>query len=121
MKYPWPGNVRELRNFIERSVILSPHSMLQAPIHELEARASTQTAQMLTEMLDEVKREQILRALHASYWVVGGPNGAAKRLGVKRTSLAYKMQKLNIKRPTLMSEREVSTIAEDHSFEISRQ
>jgi len=98
-RYPWPGNVRELQNFMERAVILSPHSLLRAPISELdESRASEEASPPLTG-LAEVERDHIIRALEASDWVVGGRNGAAQRLGMKRTSLIYRMQKLRINRP----------------------
>jgi formate hydrogenlyase transcriptional activator len=104
-RYAWPGNVRELQNFIERAVILSPHSVLRAPISELEpsnlngAAAISMTGGEAMTGLQEVERDHILRALEASNWVVGGRNGAAARLGMKRTSLAYRMQKLRISRP----------------------
>jgi formate hydrogenlyase transcriptional activator len=99
VQYSWPGNVRELQNFIERAVILSPHSVLRAPTSELEPiRANEETVVSMTG-LEEVERDHILRALEASNWVVGGRNGAAARLGMKRTSLVYRMRKLRISRP----------------------
>ena len=99
MRYPWPGNVRELQNFVERAVILSPRTVLRAPTSELESlRVPAQANTSLTG-LEEVERDHILRALDASNWVVGGGNGAAARLGMKRTSLVYRMQKLRIIRP----------------------
>src|SRR5580658_7845048 len=98
MRYRWPGNVRELENFIERAVILSPHRVLRAPIWELEQLRTHNESSMPMTGLDEVKRDHILRALEASNWVVGGRNGAADRLGMKRTSLVYKMRKLRINR-----------------------
>ena len=99
LRYPWPGNVRELQNFIERAVILSPHSELRAPISELEPGQARAAANIPMTGLQEVERDHIIRALEASNWVVGGPNGAAERLGMKRTSLVYRMQKLGIRRP----------------------
>lgn len=99
MKYPWPGNVRELQNFIERAVILSPQSVLRAPTSELEPLRASAQANIAMSGLEEVERDHILRALDASHWVVGGENGAAARLGMKRTSLVYRMQKLRISRP----------------------
>jgi len=93
--YSWPGNVRELQNFIERSVILSLGSVLRPPIAELrEDPVETSSAELST--LEEMEREHVLRAVRASRWVLGGPNGAAARLGMKRTTLAYRIRKLNI-------------------------
>jgi formate hydrogenlyase transcriptional activator len=98
VRYRWPGNVRELQNFIERAVILSPHSVLRAPVGELEP-FHRQERDVAMSGLAEVERDHIVRALEASNWVVAGPNGAADRLGMKRTSLVYRMQKLGIRRP----------------------
>jgi formate hydrogenlyase transcriptional activator len=99
VRYRWPGNVRELQNFIERAVILSPHSILRAPIAELEAFHGQRESEAAMSGLAEVERDHIVRALEASQWVVGGRNGAAARLGMKRTSLAYRIRKLRIRRP----------------------
>jgi formate hydrogenlyase transcriptional activator len=101
ISYRWPGNVRELRNFIERAVILSPHTVLRAPTSELDAASAPRRVDRPMSALEEVERDHILRALELSNWVVGGRNGAAQRLGMKRTSLVYKMQKLRIARPVL--------------------
>src|ERR1700761_3648181 len=98
VRYRWPGNVRELRNFIERAVILSTPGRLQAPTAELDPLSTPGKLNPPLTGLDEVKRDHILRALEASNWVVGGRNGAADRLGMKRTSLVYKMRKLRIHR-----------------------
>ena len=98
VRYRWPGNVRELQNFIERAVILSPHSVLRAPVGELEPIHPRQERDVPMSGLAEVERDHIIRALEASNWVVAGPNGAAERLGMKRTSLVYRMQKLGIMR-----------------------
>lgn len=97
-KYRWPGNVRELQNFIERAVILSPHTVLRAPITELEPYTASKGHLPSLSNLEDMERDHILRALDASNWVVGGRHGAAERLGLKRTSLVYKMQKLGIGR-----------------------
>ncbi|MGD0986828.1 MAG: sigma 54-interacting transcriptional regulator [Candidatus Sulfotelmatobacter sp.] len=95
MNYSWPGNVRELQNFIERAVILSPGTTLRVPLAELkQAEDRTPTAKLST--LEEVERDYVLRAIRESNWVIGGPNGAAARLGMKRTTLAYRIRKLNI-------------------------
>ena len=93
--YSWPGNVRELQNFIERAVILSPGSVLRPPLAELK-EASVQAPSSALSSLEEMEREHVLRAVRASNWVIGGPNGAAARLGMKRTTLAYRIRKLNI-------------------------
>ncbi len=100
VRYRWPGNVRELQNFIERAVILSPHTVLRAPISELEPFSVHKKSNAPMSGLEEVERDHILRALEASNWVVGGRNGAAARLGMQRTSLVYRMRRLRISRPT---------------------
>jgi formate hydrogenlyase transcriptional activator len=100
VRYRWPGNVRELQNFIERAVILSPYIVLRAPTSELEPFSASREPNLHMTGLEEVERDHIVRALEASNWVVGGRNGAAERLGMKRTSLVYKMRKLGIGRPT---------------------
>jgi len=93
--YPWPGNVRELQNFVERAVILSPGTSLRAPLEELE-QDTIQASTTRLSTLEEMEREHVLRALRESNWVTGGPNGAAVRLGMKRTTLAYRIRKLGI-------------------------
>jgi formate hydrogenlyase transcriptional activator len=93
--YSWPGNVRELQNFIERAVILSPGTSLRAPLEELTHQAAQGSRTSLS-TLEEMEREHVLRALRESNWVTGGPNGAAVRLGMKRTTLAYRIRKLGI-------------------------
>jgi formate hydrogenlyase transcriptional activator len=93
--YSWPGNVRELQNFIERAVILSPGSILRPPLAELKQAAVQMPGSELGTM-EEMEREHVLRAVRASNWVIGGPSGAAARLGMKRTTLAYRIRKLNI-------------------------
>jgi len=97
----WPGNVRELENLIERAVILTRGSVLHVPLAELRnggeaAPGPAMTGALTT--LEEAEREHILRALRESKWVVGGPAGAAARLGLKRTTLQSRMQKLGIAR-----------------------
>ncbi len=95
-RWPWPGNVRELQNVIERAVILSPGRTLVVPRAEFDG-ASRTTSTAVT--LEEVEREHILRTLDDTGWVIGGPQGAATRLGLKRTSLASTMRRLGIVRP----------------------
>ena len=96
-QYPWPGNVRELENFIERAVILSQTTDLAVPISELK-RSSTRTDGAVVTLRD-AERDHILKALREANWMLGGPAGAAVRLGMKRTTLHTKMQKLGIARP----------------------
>ena len=96
-RYHWPGNVRELQNFIERATILTSGSTLQAPLSELQ-NASVQVRKK-SRSLAETDRDEIMRALRESQWVLGGPGGAAERLGLKRTTLFYKMRKMGIGRP----------------------
>ena len=96
--YPWPGNVRELENFIERAVILSSGSDLRAPLTELKAATSPPPNGSL-KTLEDAEREHILKALREAKWTIGGSTGAAARLGMKRTTLQSKMQKLGIVRP----------------------
>ena len=99
VRYRWPGNVRELQNFIERAVILSPHSVLRAPTSELEPFNSHRESNLPISSLAQVQWDHIVHALEASNWIIGGRNGAAERLGMKRTSLVYRMKKLRISRP----------------------
>jgi formate hydrogenlyase transcriptional activator len=100
--YPWPGNVRELQNFIERAVILSPGKVLCAPLTELRQSAGVDAAdhsavpKAMT--LKDAEREHILKALAETNWVIGGPQGAAARIGLQRTTLVSKMQRLGIAR-----------------------
>ncbi len=97
-RWPWPGNVRELQNVIERAVILSAGPILTISRAEFE---STPAPTSTPVTLEDAEREHILRALADTNWVIGGPRGAAARLGVKRTSLVSTMRRLHIVRPTL--------------------
>jgi len=110
VRYKWPGNVRELQNFIERAVILSPQSVLRAPISELESFSSNKGLNVPMNGLAEVERDHILRALEASNWVI---SGAAARLGMKRTSLDYRMKKLRIHRPASILPKRSIGLASD--------
>jgi formate hydrogenlyase transcriptional activator len=97
--YSWPGNVRELQNVIERSVVGSSHGVLElAPVVELERTQERTSTEAST--LAAAEREHILKALQETDWVIAGPHGAARRLGVRRTTLLYKMRRLGIFRPT---------------------
>ena len=94
--YQWPGNIRELQNFIERSVILTSGNVLQAPLTSLKSAAEVQSVGAIT--LEDAERDHIRKALEQTRWVVAGPNGAAARLGIKRSTLYFRMQKLGISR-----------------------
>ena len=93
MRYDWPGNIRELQNFIERSVILTNGRELRAPIAEL---TNQETRDGVVRTLNDAHRALIIKTLRETNWVVGGPNGAAARLGLKRTTLITKMRRLAI-------------------------
>ena len=98
-RYSWPGNIRELENVVERSVILTRGTELQVPLTELEPEPAAAGPKSMT--LEETERAEILRILRETHWVIGGPEGAAARLGLKRTTLAPRMEKLGIVRPRL--------------------
>jgi formate hydrogenlyase transcriptional activator len=93
--YQWPGNIRELQNFIERSVILSSGNILCPPLESLRA-AETESLEAVT--LEDAERDHIRKTLEQTKWVVAGPKGAAARLGIKRSTLYFRMQKLGISR-----------------------
>jgi transcriptional regulator with GAF, ATPase, and Fis domain len=95
--YTWPGNVRELQNLIQRAVILSRDGVLPNPLPSNHLKAVAETPR--SSRLKDVDRALILQTLEASGWMIGGPEGAAARLGLKRTTLLYKMTKLDIFRP----------------------
>ena len=94
--YPWPGNIRELQNFIERAVILTTGSTLRAPLDDLKSPVESESA---ATTLKQVESGHILKILRQTRWVVGGPRGAAARLGLKRTTLMGKMRRLGLSRP----------------------
>jgi formate hydrogenlyase transcriptional activator len=95
--YDWPGNIRELQNRIERAVILSNDGVLSNPLPTSEAQDVASYPPPT--ILKQVERNAILRVLEDRGWVVGGPNGAAAKLGLKRTTLIYKMEQFGICRP----------------------
>ncbi len=112
--YPWPGNIRELQNLIERAVILSNDGVLPNPLPASGSRVITvtsiATAAPVTTLKDS-ERTLILQTLEGVRWVIGGPKGAAAKLGLKRTTLIHKMQKLGISRPVLQSDSDVRATA----------
>jgi len=111
--YHWPGNIRELQNIIERAVILSTGPELRVPLSDFKTNgasaansegaslsaARSENRGSMQRILEETERKQILAALQQARWVVAGPKGAAVRLGMKRSTLQVRMQKLGIARP----------------------
>jgi formate hydrogenlyase transcriptional activator len=112
-QYHWPGNIRELQNVIERAVILSAGPVLKVPLSEFQSRAvpaaiegngnsdrnpEPTAGQDIWNVLEETERKHILSVLSQTNWVVAGPNGAAVRLGMKRSTLQLRMRKLGISR-----------------------
>jgi formate hydrogenlyase transcriptional activator len=100
INWHWPGNVRELENFLERSVILTDGTALRAPLSEFR----TQTF-IAEHSLKGTEREHIIRVLRETQGKISGPTGAARRLGLKRSTLQSKMQRLGISRADYSSER----------------
>ena len=96
VNWHWPGNVRELENFIERSVILTEGTALRAPLADLQAESPGSGA--AEHSLEGAEREHIIRVLRETRGMISGPTGAARRLGLKRTTLQSKMQRLGITR-----------------------
>src|SRR5689334_22119403 len=102
--YSWPGNIRELQNLVERSVILSRDGMLPNPLHKKQSELMTpslhRTRTFPSSMtLEDSDRALIVETLEQAGWIVGGPRGAAAKLGLKRTTLLAKMRRLGISRP----------------------
>jgi len=97
-RHTWPGNIRELQNLMERAVLLSPGPSLRVPLTDI-SNVVDLSGTSDGSALEQVERELILRALRESNWVVGGTRGAAARLRLNRTGLAYKMKKFGISRP----------------------
>jgi formate hydrogenlyase transcriptional activator len=108
IRYHWPGNIRELQNVIERAVLISKGPILNVSLAELKpdlsaaygpspANGKSVPRENLQDMVEWTERNQILRALEETNGVVAGPNGAAARLGVKRSTLQHKMRKLGIR------------------------
>jgi len=95
--YAWPGNIRELQNLVERAVIISPGAVLCLPLTHLDAQAD-HVMRAPVRTLAEAERSHIVEVLRGSNWVVGGRNGAAAKLGLPRTTLLSRMQKLGIVR-----------------------
>jgi formate hydrogenlyase transcriptional activator len=113
IKYPWPGNIRELQNVIERAVILTKGPILDVPGNDLRVSngtsaapaapavsphpGPTESSRNMRAELDDAERQKIMAALEQTNWIVAGPNGAAARLGMKRSTLQARMQRLGIR------------------------
>ena len=95
VRYSWPGNIRELQNFMERAVILSEGQVLRPPMGELRESKSRPSS---SATLKDVEQKHILQVLRECGWTLGGPQGAAARLGLPRTTLIYRMRRLGIRR-----------------------
>jgi transcriptional regulator with GAF, ATPase, and Fis domain len=106
--HDWPGNVRELQNIIERAVIDARHGPLEIPLALAPSPHAAKTAALPPsaaecdsyEKLQSLERDLLMHTLHATNWVVSGPKGAARALGVKPTTLKYRMDKLLVRKPT---------------------
>jgi transcriptional regulator with GAF, ATPase, and Fis domain len=97
-RYSWPGNIRELQNLVERAVILSSGNVLQVPLQDLKHRSASAITSS-SQTLEETERAHILAVLEKTKWKLSGPNGAAARLGLNRSTLQFRMKKLGIERP----------------------
>ena len=95
-QYHWPGNVRELQNVIERAVVVSKGPELRVPLSELKKRPVSDGTAGCSGTLEEAERAHILATLKQTGWVIAGPNGAAARLGMHRSTLQFRMKKLGI-------------------------
>jgi len=111
ISYPWPGNIRELQNLIERAVILSDDGVLPNSLPTTGTQGTSMSPGVSTSggatTLRDSEHTLILRTLEGVGWVIGGPKGAAAKLGLKRTTLIHKMHKLGISRPSLQSNQDV--------------
>jgi formate hydrogenlyase transcriptional activator len=96
VRHPWPGNIRELQNYVARGVILSADGVFEPPPPE---RCEPTPVEIPNPTLEDTVRQKILSACQRANWKLGGPRGAAARLGLKRNTLYYKMKRLGITRP----------------------
>ena len=113
--YSWPGNIRELQNLVERAVILSRDGVLPNPLQKRQTSAiilsSNAQSSPSSMTLEDSDRVLIVETLEQAGWIVGGPRGAAAKLGLKRTTLLAKMRRLGIFRPILQEGTDGSGIA----------
>ena len=99
VEYPWPGNIRELQNFIERAVILTSGPVLRVPLQDLPKRITSTSTKSDFKTIADTERDLILETLKKTKWVIAGRNGAAERLGMNRSTLRFRMDKLGIIKP----------------------
>ncbi len=116
--HSWPGNIRELQNLVERAMILSRDGVLPNPLHKRRTApiigSLQQTQALLSSMTSEDSdRALIVETLEQAGWVVGGPSGAAAKLGLKRTTLLAKMRRLGISRPISEEGTSVPGVAQE--------
>jgi formate hydrogenlyase transcriptional activator len=116
--YSWPGNIRELQNLVERAVILSRDGVLPNPLHKKQTEPmipSLDQTQSFQLSITEAGRALIVESLEQAGWIVGGPRGAAAKLGLKRTTLLQKMRRLGISRPISQGETSVPEVAQENA------
>jgi transcriptional regulator with GAF, ATPase, and Fis domain len=115
--YSWPGNIRELQNLVERAVILSRDGVLPNPLHKRQTSAiilSSNAQSSLSSMnWEDTDRALVVETLEQTGWIVGGPRGAAAKLGLKRTTLLAKMRRLGISRPIAQDGTDVFGVARE--------
>jgi formate hydrogenlyase transcriptional activator len=114
-RYSWPGNIRELQNLIERAVIRSRGEQLEVPVAEIDEGIGAPNARGSHQTLEEVERAQILATLKETRWVLAGPTGAARRLGINRSTLQFRMKKLGIERPTVSGGADTARVSSSAS------
>ena len=102
VQYSWPGNIRELQNVIERAVILTSGPVLRVPLDDLQTRIAPSWPNSEFKTIADNERDLILETLKKTKWVIAGRNGAAERLGMNRSTLRFRMNKLGIIKPWKM-------------------
>src|SRR5277367_127494 len=116
--YSWPGNIRELQNLVERAVILSRDGVLPNPLHKSQTELTIPSLHRMRTFhssmtLEDSERALILETIEQAGWIVGGPRGAAAKLGLKRTTLLAKMRRFGISRPILQEGKGVPGAAQE--------
>jgi formate hydrogenlyase transcriptional activator len=114
--YSWPGNIRELQNLVERAVIVSRDGVLPNPLHKKQTEVTPPIQHRFPVFpspmtLEDSDRALIVDTLEQAGWIVGGPRGAAAKLGLKRTTLLAKMRRMGISRPIHLEETDMLALA----------